>query len=147
MSTDRGPDLPALVPELLAADLDRSLAFWCGLIGFAVLYDRPDERFAMLKVGTAAVMLEQRQPGTRQWLTGPLEPPLGRGVNLQVTVPAVRPILDRLAAAGWPLFMAVEETWYRAGTVDLGVRQFLVQDPDGYLLRPSEEFGTRAHLG
>ena len=147
MSADRGPDLPALVPELLVTDLDRSLAFWCGLIGFAVLYDRPDERFSMVKLGTAAVMLEERQPGARQWLTGPLEPPLGRGINLQIAVPAVRPILDRLAAAGWPLFMAAEAKWYRAGAVELGVHQFVVQDPDGYLLRPSEELGTRPHAG
>ena len=140
------PELPGLVPELLVTDVTRSLAFWCGLIGFDVLYDRPEEHFAMLKLGTAAVMLEQRQPGTRQWLTGDLTLPLGRGLNMQIAVPAAQPILDRLAAARWPLFMEPEEKWYGAGAVELGVRQFLVQDPDGYLLRPAETLGTRTTL-
>lgn len=137
------PDLPGLVPELLVTDFARSLTFWRDLIGFAVLYDRPAERFAMLRLGTAAVMLEQRQAGARQWMTGELAVPYGRGLNLQITVPAVQPILDRLAASCWPLFMAPEEKWYRAGSIELGVRQFVVQDLDGYLLRPSQSLGTR----
>ncbi len=39
---DRGTDRsePALVPELLVADLDRSLGFWCDLCGFTVRYAR-----------------------------------------------------------------------------------------------------------
>ncbi len=137
-------NLPALVPELLVTDLDRSLAFWRGLVGFAVLYDRPEERFAMLTLGTAAMMLEERRVGVREWVAGLLEAPFGRGLNLQIEVPAVAPILDRLAAARWPLFMDVEETWYRAGAEEIGQRQFLVQDPDGYLLRPAEPLGERS---
>lgn len=140
-------DLPGLVPELLVTDFGRSLAFWCDLVGFHVLYDRPDELFAMLKLGSAAVMIEQGQEGARQWLTGALAAPRGRGLNVQITVPAVQPILDRLAAEPWPLFMMPEERWYRAGEVQLGVRQFLVQDPDGYLLRLSESLGTRQACG
>ncbi|HTQ34800.1 MAG TPA: hypothetical protein VMI30_11555 [Stellaceae bacterium] len=31
----------------------------------------------------------------------------------------------------WLLFLAPEEKWYRTGAVETGVRQFLVQDPDG----------------
>ena len=146
-SVTAAPDLPGLVPELLVADLARSFEFWCGLVGFDVLYSRPEERFAMLKLEGAAVMLEQQQPGTRQWLTGDLVAPLGRGLNLQIAVPSAQAILDRLAAARWPLFMDPEEKWYRAGGVELGVRQFLVQDPDGYLLRPAESLGTRAARG
>lgn len=135
--------LPALVPELLVTDLGASLAFWCGLVGFGVAYDRPAERFAMLGLGGAAVMLEERRAGTRQWVTGPLDAPFGRGLNLQIEVPAAAAILDRLAAARWPLFMGVEDAWYRTGTVEVGQRQFLVRDPDGYLLRLAEPLGER----
>jgi catechol 2,3-dioxygenase-like lactoylglutathione lyase family enzyme len=91
-----------LVPELLVGDLGRSLAFWRDLVGFHVAYDRPEEGFAYLDLEGAQVMLEVRDPGSRQWLTGPLDPPLGRGINFQIEVPAVAPILARLAAAGWP---------------------------------------------
>ncbi|MGE0210091.1 MAG: bleomycin resistance protein [Parvibaculaceae bacterium] len=132
-----------LVPEFLVTDLARSLRFWTGLIGFRIAYDRPEDGFAYLDLDGAQVMLEQRDPASRQWLTGGLEPPLGRGINFQIEVPAVGPVLARLKEAGWPLFMACEEAWYRAGDVEVGQRQFLVQDPDGYLLRLAEDLGER----
>ncbi len=42
-----------------------------------------------------------------------------------------------------PTFLPLEEKWYRRDEVALGVRQFIVQDPDGYLLRLSQDIGTR----
>ena len=43
-----------LIPELDVADLDRSLAFYVGVVGFTVLFDRPEERFAFLDLFDAA---------------------------------------------------------------------------------------------
>jgi catechol 2,3-dioxygenase-like lactoylglutathione lyase family enzyme len=132
-----------LVPELLVADLKASLRFWCELIGFRVLYERPSERFAYLALDGAEVMLEELDTGERHWITGALEHPLGRGINFQIAVARTATVLERLASAGWPLYMAIEEKWYRVGAHDVGVRQFLVQDPDGYLLRCAETLGRR----
>jgi catechol 2,3-dioxygenase-like lactoylglutathione lyase family enzyme len=129
-----------LVPELLVADIEASLRFWCGLCGFGVAYDRPEERFAFLDRDGAQVMLEERGRN-RNWITGPLESPLGRGINFEISVDAIAPIVEALAAAPWPLFMAPERKWYRAGAGQVGVHQFLVQDPDGYLIRFSERLG------
>jgi hypothetical protein len=39
--------------------------------------------------------------------------------------------------------MEIEEKWYRKDNHGVGSRQFLVQDPDGYLLRFSENLGER----
>jgi catechol 2,3-dioxygenase-like lactoylglutathione lyase family enzyme len=139
----RPPVRPKLVPELLVAELAPSLRFWCDLLGFRIAYERPEEGFAYLDLDGAEVMLEERDPDWRQWETGPLERPFGRGINFQIEVAAVTPVLDRLAAAGWALFMAPEEKWYHAGAVERGQRQFLVQDPDGYLLRLAEPLGAR----
>src|SRR5258708_5322533 len=47
------------------------------------------------------------------------------------------------ADAPWPLFMDPERKWYRTGQVETGVHQFLVQDPDGYLIRFSAAIGER----
>lgn len=132
-----------LVPELIVSDLKRSLAFWGGLIGFGIAYDRPEEGFAYLDLDGAQVMLEQRDPAFRQWLTGTLDSPFGRGINFQIEVASVAPVLERLKRAAWPLFMACEDAWYRAGDIEVGQRQFLVQDPDGYLLRLGEALGER----
>jgi hypothetical protein len=47
--------------------------------------------------------------------------------------------LDALAAMPWPLFQPPEVKTYRVGAEAVTVRQVLVQDPDGYLLRFAEE--------
>lgn len=125
---------PALVPELLVRSLDTSLAFWRDLCDFSVRYSRPEEGFAYLALGAAHIMLEQVGVG-RNWITAGLEQPLGRGVNFQVSVTAVASLIGRLNAAEWPLFMETETKWYRIETVEHGVAQFLVQDPDGYLIK------------
>jgi catechol 2,3-dioxygenase-like lactoylglutathione lyase family enzyme len=131
-----------LVPELLVADLHTSLRFWRDLCSFTVVFNRLDEGFAYLDRDGAQIMLEERGRN-RNWLTGRLENPLGRGVNFQVSVPAIEPIAATLGGANWPLYMAPEQKWYRTGAVETGVHQFLVQDPDGYLIRFSARIGER----
>jgi len=136
------PVWASLVPELLVADISASLRFWCDLCGFRVLFDRPDEGFAYLDRDGAQLMLETRGQG-RNWITGPLEAPFGRGVNFQIAVPTIEPLLAALDRAGWPLFMAPERKRYRTGLVETEVHQFLVQDPDGYLVRFSAIVGQK----
>ena len=134
---------PSLVPELAVTDCDVSVRFWRDLLGFEVLYDRPEEGFAYLALGDAHLMLDQADIG-RTWRTAPFDPPLGRGINFQISVPDVADQLRQLREAGWPLFMEPEEKWYRIGpSEEAGVRQFLVQDPDGYLVRLQMSLGHR----
>jgi catechol 2,3-dioxygenase-like lactoylglutathione lyase family enzyme len=129
-----------VVPELDVRDLARSLAFWCDGIGFAVAYDRPESGFACLERDGAQVMLNLINGA---WATAPLAPPFGRGINLQIAVRSISGIVARLAALDWPLFRPPHDAWYRVGDEEVGCRQFLVQDPDGYLLRFSESRGRR----
>lgn len=133
---------PMLVPELLVVDLARSIEFWCVLCGFSIRYSRPDEGFAYITLGSAHVMLEQVGVG-RNWVTGPLDAPLGRGINFQISVPNALAVAGALGAAGVSLFMEPERKWYRIGDHETGVQQFLVTDPDGYLVRFQSSLGTR----
>jgi len=135
-------DWAALVPELYVRDLNRSLQFWCELLGFRAVYRRTEAGFAYLERERVQVMLEQLGHGS--WSVADLAPPFGRGLNLQMTTSSLQPMLDRLSAAAWPIFSPPTERWYRTGTVESGQRQFLVQDPDGYLLRFAEGLGERA---
>ena len=64
----------ALVPELAVLDLAESLAFYTDLLGFVVVFDRPETRFAYLQLGDAQLMLDQHAEG-QGWQTGGLEPP------------------------------------------------------------------------
>ena len=129
-----------LVPELLVSNHAASRDFYVRIIGFSVKYERLEEKFSYLDLGGAALMIEQE---TDFWTTAPREKPYGRGINLQIEVDAIAPILSRLENAGIALFRPVEEAWYRSSDTYSGNRQFLVQDPDGYLLRMFEDLGER----
>lgn len=135
-----------LVPELLVSNLEASKKFWIDLCGFSVAYSRDAEGFVYLDLGGAQVMLVEVR-GDGYWVVAPLEAPRGRGMNLEIKVPAVEPVLEALAAARWPLFEGVSERWYRSGGTESSVREFLVQDPDGYLLRFSALIGERPYRG
>ena len=131
-----------MVAELMVKDLARSRQFWIDLCGFEVVYQREEEGFVFLDRDGAQFMLEEVR-GDDGWITAPLETPLGRGVNFEIKVESVDVLHKRLVNAGWPLYRQMQERWYRSDDVEIGVRQFLVQDPDGYLLRFSEWIGDR----
>ena len=133
---------PGLVPELAVTDYEASRRFWCDLVGFSLRYERPEEGFGYLVLGNAHLMLDQINQG-RTWATGTLEAPLGRGINLEIQVAPLDAAWERLTQAQWPIFVEPEEKWYWAGDVEIGVRQFLIQDPDGYLVRLQQEIGER----
>lgn len=133
----------SLVPELSITDFDKTIEFYTKLLGFAIEYQRVEEGFAYLSLGEAQLMVDQIGK-TRTWRTGAFEYPLGRGINLQIEVEEnLDSLLTRLRQNNIPLFMEPEEKWYRKGDHEVGNRQFLVQDPDGYLLRFFEDLGTR----
>ena len=139
--------LNALVPELAVSDWQVSRRFYCDVLGFEVRYERPEEGFCYLALGQAEVMIDQI--GLGRTLGNGHQPggyPFGKGLNLQIRVDAVAPLLAALADRHVPLVLPLEERWYEAGAVDLGNRQFVVADPDGYLLRFFEDMGKRARL-
>lgn len=129
-----------LIPELAVHDLDVSLRFYLDVIGFEMVYSRPEEGFAFLQLSDSQLMLDQIDLG-RTWRTASFDHPLGRGVNFQIRVDGVQTVTDRLAAAGLEPYMATETKWYRVGDEQQGQRQVLIQDPDGYLLRLFETLG------
>ncbi|MCF8511961.1 MAG: VOC family protein [Rhodobacteraceae bacterium] len=134
----------SLVPELEVTGAALSLDFYTRILGFQIVYQRPEEGFAYLRLGTAELMLDQYSLG-RTFDTGttPMTRPFGRGVNLQIRVPQVSPIIAALTAANHPLYLPLEDRWYRKDTVEVGNRQFIVADPDGYLLRFYQDLGQR----
>ena len=134
-----------LVPEMLVHDLARSRAFYLDRLGFTERFGRPEDGFLYIEMGRAQIMLEALPDDPAEaWVTGDLAPPLGRGLNLQIEVADVRAIHDRLIAADVALFRPLRRSWYREGAHENGQDEFLVQDPDGYLLRFVQHVGTRS---
>ena len=134
---------PRLVPELICSDLEQSLAFYVDLLGFRVLYARAEDRFAFLEREGAELMLEQPVSRDRLWPRAELSRPFGRGVNFQIEVSDVDHLHSAIAAAGIECFLPLEQRWYRRDGFEIGVRQFAVQDLDGYLIRLSQSIGDR----
>ncbi|MEW1840595.1 VOC family protein [Nonomuraea angiospora] len=132
-----------LVPELICSDIQASLAFY-RLLGFKIRYERPQERFAYLERDGADLMLEQPLSQDRLYPRAELDHPYGRGINLTVEVDDVDEVHTTLLAAGCEMWLPLEERWYERSVDAVGVRQFAVQDPDGYLLRISQQVGTRS---
>lgn len=132
----------ALVPELSVADWRVSLAFYRDILGFSVLWAREDEGFAYLDRDGAQIMLDQIGLGRDfDAGSGPRLWPAGRGMNLQIRVADVSVLLAALSDVR--LVLPLEERWYRVGDGEVGNRQFIVADPDGYLLRFYQDLGTR----
>jgi len=144
-----------LVPELDVTDLATSLRFYAGVLGFRTLFERPAERFAYLERDGVELMIQEAAGPGRRFRTAPLEPPCGRGVNLQLRVDDVDAVHTRAVAAGVDIVVPMEERWYRVdvaetggrwsitGPTEAGNRQFVVADPDGYLWRPFRDLGVR----
>jgi catechol 2,3-dioxygenase-like lactoylglutathione lyase family enzyme len=132
---------PRLVPELVVSDLANSLSFYRGLLGFRTAYERQERRFAYLEKEGAELMLQQ--PVGRSFVNGDLAQPYGRGINLQIEVSDIAALVASVRAAGFPLFLELEDRWYRKDDVEVGNRQFVIADPDGYLLRFLQDLGSR----
>jgi catechol 2,3-dioxygenase-like lactoylglutathione lyase family enzyme len=133
---------PALIPELICSDLHRSMLFYVDVLGFELAYQRTEDKFAFLTLGEAHLMLEQAGTG-RKFLAGPLEHPYGRGMNLQIRVENVVSLYAGVVTDGAPIPLELEEKWYRIGDELAGNRQFVVEDPDGYLLRFFQDLGRK----
>lgn len=134
----------AMTPELGVTDFKKSLDFYVNVLGFTVQYDRPEEGFAMLERQGSRIMIDEFREGTRSWAAGPLEYPLGRGMNLQIDTTDAAALYERAKLSGARIFLELEEKWYRIdAATEVGNRQFIVLDPDGYMLRFAEDMGDR----
>ncbi|MEP1932275.1 MAG: VOC family protein [Roseibium sp.] len=134
----------ALIPEFSVSDWQQSKAFCCDVLGFELVYERPEEGFAYLKLGEAVLMIDQIGLGrTFENRHSPTSIPFGKGLNVQIRVEDTDPLLVSLKDHAIALYLPLEERWYRKDDVEVGNRQFVVADPDGYLLRFYEDLGAR----
>ena len=134
-----------LIPELNCTSFKTSLEFYTSVLGFTILFQRPEHQFAMLDHQGAQLMIEEYNPAViRSFTAAKLEQPFGRGMNLQIRTDNVDALYANVQKSGASIFLPMEEKWYRADDKELGNRQFVVQDPDGYLLRFFQDLGARS---
>ena len=66
--------------------------------------------------------------------------PIGRVVEGMSVLDA---LYAAVTASDAPIYLSLEERWYRRDSALIGNRQFIVQDPDGYLLRLYQALGRQ----
>lgn len=132
-----------MIPEFDVFNLDESINFYVGLIGFNIVYERKEDKFAFLQLENVQIMLQEINKEENKWETAKLEYPLGRGINFQIDVINIDKIYNKLKENKYEIFVDIENHWYRKDNVLMGCREFLVQDPNGYVLRFSEDLENK----
>ena len=132
-----------MVPEFDVFNLEESLHFYTSLIGFNIVYKRKEDKFAFLQLEDVQLMLQEINEEGNKWGTGKLEYPLGVGINFQIDVTNIDEIYGNLRKANYKIFVEMEEHWYRKDEILMGCREFLVQDPNGYVLRFSQDIENK----
>ena len=121
-----------LIPELSVTDINKTREFYVDILGFKICYERPEDKFIFVEKDGNQIMLEQINGN---WNVGKMEYPFGRGINFEMTISDVDAVYERIEKAGIKLFRKMEVKDYECGDETVHQKQFLVQDPDGYLLR------------
>lgn len=129
------------IPELSVTNLENSLKFY-KTAGFKVEYDRLENKFAFISLGEIQFMLQEIADNDK-WDLAPLSYPFGNGINFQLEVKNLDDIYNSFKNSNYKITFDIEENWYRQDNKLLGNKEFLIQDPDGYLLRFSEDLGKK----
>lgn len=130
-----------IIPEFAVTNLKNSIKFY-KTCGFKIEYERPENKFVFLSLDTIQFMLQEISKDDK-WELAPLSYPFGNGINFQLEVEDSEKIYNNLKKNNYKIAFDLEENWYRQDDKLLGNKEFLVQDPDGYLLRFSEDLGER----
>ena len=102
----------SLIPELTVSDIGKTKDFYLNVLGFAVNYERPDDKFVFLSLEGNQMMFEQ---DNGHWSLGSLEHPYGRGINFEMTVSDVEGLYARVLEAGVKPFRELKVSRYRSG--------------------------------
>ena len=129
------------IPELSVTNLKSSLDFY-ETAGFKIEYDRPENKFAFISLGSIQFMLQELSENDK-WDIGELKYPFGNGINFQLEVEDVDKLYNNFKNSNYTITFDIEENWYRQDNKVLGNKEFLIQDPDGYLLRFFQDLGEK----
>ena len=121
----------SLIPELSVSNIEISKKFYKDL-GFKIVYERLENKFCFMQFENNQIMLEQNNDN---WNVAKMEYPYGNGMNISMTVENVDYLYKTLKDKQVKIFLDLEINEYRVNNKIFQDKEFLLQDPDGYLLR------------
>ncbi len=122
----------SLIPELSVSSIEASKDFYVNKLGFKIEYERKEDKFIFISFEGNQIMLEEIN---NNWSVGTLEYPFGRGINFEMTVSNIDELYNRIKASNITIFKDLIISNYRKDNKTIIQKEFLIQDPDGYLLR------------
>jgi uncharacterized glyoxalase superfamily protein PhnB len=130
------PHFKKLTPNLLVANVERSLAFYVDTLGFARGMTVPDASpfaFASVTGDTVEIFFNDAAAAVKEYpaFAGL---PIGATGTMYIEVEGVDALHDRLKA-NVPIAMSIATQFY-------GMREFAIQDPDGYVITFAERVTT-----
>jgi lactoylglutathione lyase len=129
------PHFKKLTPNLLVANVERSLAFYVDTLGFERGMTVPDASpfvFASVTGGPVEIFLNDAATAVKEYPAFNARP-IGATGTLYIEVEGVDALHDRLKST-MKIVMPIATQFY-------GMREFAIEDPDGYVLT----FAERAH--
>lgn len=126
------PHVKKLTPNLVVSNVERSVAFYCDVLGFTLTQKVPDESplvFATVRSGDVEVFLNAPGPAIAEYPAFESRP-IGGTLTLFMEVEGIESLHDGLAGRV-NVVMPLERKWY-------GVTEFAIADPDGYVITFAE---------
>jgi lactoylglutathione lyase len=120
--------LKKLTPNLVVSNVDRSVAFYCGVLGFtkgATVPDQPPYVFAIAQSGGVEIFLNAHDAAVAEYPAFGGKP-IGGTLTLFIEVSDVGALYESLKSRV-KVVMPLEKKWY-------GVTEFAFEDPDGYII-------------
>jgi lactoylglutathione lyase len=126
------PQFKKLTPNLLVASVERSLAFYEGTLGFARGVTVPDASpfvFASVTAGQVEIFFNDAAAAVKEYPAFAARP-IGASGTLFIEVEGVDALHDRLQPTV-KIVMPIVTQFY-------GMREFAIEDPDGYVITFAE---------
>lgn len=121
----------SLIPELSVTNIEKSKKFYLNL-GFKIMYERKEDKFCFLYLEDNQIMIEEIN---NNWNVGEMKYPFGNGINISMTVSDIDSFYESIISKKNVLFRKIKTSKYRVDDIIYEDKEFLLQDPDGYLLR------------
>ena len=128
----QGMDFNNLIPKLSVFDILQTKKFYKEL-GFKIEYERQKEKFIFMSFQDSQFMFEQIHD--EGWTTGELTYPLGRGVNFSIAVDDIENLYTLVKSKKLEIYKKLTKSVYLVNGIEEIQMEFLIQDPNGYLLR------------
>jgi catechol 2,3-dioxygenase-like lactoylglutathione lyase family enzyme len=125
-------ELKKLTPNLIVADVERSIRFYRDVLGFTVTATVPEAApfvFAAVQSGAVEIFLNAPEPATAEYPAFK-DRPIGGTLTLFIEASPIQHAYESLKDRV-KVVMPIEHKWY-------GVTEFAFEDADGYLITFAE---------